>query len=77
LRAELHGLRDELHANDKSLRAELQGLRDELHGVDTSLRGVIAELNQKLTRGLAANQIWMLLQSAAILGVMARGFKWL
>ena len=34
-------------------------------------------LEQTLTRGLASNRIWMLLQSAAILGVMARGFKWL
>jgi uncharacterized coiled-coil protein SlyX len=40
-------------------------------------RKEIAELNHKLTRGLASNRIWMLLQSAAVLGVMARGFKWL
>ena len=41
------------------------------------LRQQIAELERKLIRGLASNRIWMLLQSAAILGVMARGFKWL
>jgi hypothetical protein len=41
------------------------------------LRGEVAELRDKLTRGLASNRVWMLLQSAAILGVMARGFKWL
>jgi uncharacterized coiled-coil protein SlyX len=40
-------------------------------------RKELAELNQRLIRGLASNRIWMLLQSAAILGVMARGFKWL
>lgn len=37
----------------------------------------IADLDHKLTRGLASNRIWMLPQSAAVLGVMARGFGWL
>jgi septal ring factor EnvC (AmiA/AmiB activator) len=37
----------------------------------------IADLERKLVHGLASNRIWMLLQSAAILGAMARGFKWL
>ena len=41
------------------------------------LRKELAELRDQLTRGLASNRVWMLLQSAAILGVMARGFKWL
>lgn len=41
------------------------------------LREQMRALEQKLIRGLASNRIWMLLQSAAILGVMARGFKWL
>lgn len=41
------------------------------------LRKEITELKDKLTRGLASNRIWMLLQSATILGVMARGFRWL
>lgn len=41
------------------------------------LQGQMRELEQKLIHGLASNRIWMLLQSAALLGVMARGFKWL
>ena len=41
------------------------------------LQAQMRELEQKLIRGLASNRIWMLLQSAAFLGVMARGFKWL
>jgi phage shock protein A len=40
-------------------------------------RKELAELKQTMTRGLASNRIWMLLQSAALLGVMARAFKWL
>jgi hypothetical protein len=45
--------------------------------MDSSLRGEIARLDHTLTRGLASNRIWMLLQSAGILGVMARAFGWL
>ena len=41
------------------------------------LRQQLAALELRLIRGLASNRIWMLLQSAAILGVMARGFKWI
>ena len=41
------------------------------------LRKEMTDLRDRLTRGLASNRIWMLLQSAAILSVMARGFKWL
>ena len=41
------------------------------------LREQMRELERRLIRGLASNRIWMLMQSAAILGVMARGFKWL
>lgn len=66
-----------LHAEIGDLRAEIGGVRGELHAVDTSLRAAIAELDLKLTRGLAANRIWMLLQSAGILAVMARAFKWI
>lgn len=41
------------------------------------LRQQLTELERRLIRGLASNRIWMLLQSAAILAVMARGFRWL
>ena len=40
-------------------------------------RKELAKLDQKLVNGLASNQIWMLLQGAAILAVLARAFKWL
>lgn len=57
-------------ANIRSDIAEMKlGIRE--------LRAQIAEVERKLISGLASNRIWMLLQSAALLGVMARGFKWL
>lgn len=40
-------------------------------------RKELAKMHQELTGGLASNRIWMLLQGAAMLGVMARGFGWL
>lgn len=40
-------------------------------------RNELAKLKQDLISGLASNRIWMLLQSAALLAVMARAFKWL
>ena len=67
----------EIRLDIRGLRTEIGGVRRELHAADTSLRAAIAELDLKLTRGLAANRIWTLLQSAVLLGVMARGFKWL
>lgn len=57
-------------AHIRSDVAEIKlGLRD--------LRAEIGELRVSLTSGVASNRIWMLLQSAAILGIMARGFGWL
>lgn len=72
---------------DQPLESRVARLEADVHNIDRAiadmrldlreLRKEIAELRDRLTRGLAANRIWMLLQSAAILGVMARGFKWL
>ena len=55
------------------MKVDIRELRQEVSKLD----GKIANLERKLITGLASNRIWMLLQSAAILGVMARGFKWL
>jgi hypothetical protein len=37
----------------------------------------IADVEQKLRIALISNRIWFLLTAAAILGVLARGFKWI
>lgn len=80
MKLDIRGLRTQLHSEMAEVHGERTmgtSLSAELHAVDTSLRASIARLDQKLTHGSAANRTWMLLQSAAILGVMARGFKWL
>lgn len=40
-------------------------------------RKELAKLHADLTRGLASNRIWTLLQCAGLLGIMARAFKWI
>jgi len=62
-----------LEADVAHIRSDLAEIKRDIR----ELRGQIADIERKLIRGLASNRIWMLLQSAAILGVMARGFKWL
>lgn len=62
-----------LEADVANIRSDIADMKLDIR----ELRKELAELRDRLTRGLASNRIWMLLQSAAILGVMARGFKWL
>jgi outer membrane murein-binding lipoprotein Lpp len=55
------------------MKLDIRDLRKNVRDLDAK----ISNLEYKLIGGLASNRVWMLLQSAAILGVMARGFKWL
>lgn len=59
------------------MKADFREMRTEMRTEMRALDKKIADLERQLMRGLASNRIWMLLQSAAVLGVMARGFKWL
>lgn len=62
-----------LEADVANIRSDIAEMKLDIR----ELRAQIAEVKRKLISGLASNRIWMLLQSAALLGVMARGFKWL
>ncbi|HEY7888017.1 MAG TPA: hypothetical protein VIC29_07325 [Steroidobacteraceae bacterium] len=62
------------------LESDVSYIRSDIGDIKLDIRELrkeMAELRDRLTRGLASNRIGMLLQSAAILGVMARGFKWI
>jgi phage shock protein A len=62
------------------LESDVSHIRSDIAEMKLDIREIrkeLAELNQRLIRGLASNRIWTLLQSVALLGVMARGFKWL
>jgi hypothetical protein len=57
-----------------------QKLTDKIDGVDHKLTGKIDGLVQAISDlkvGRAWDRVWWLLMAAALLGVMARGFKWL
>lgn len=62
-----------IRSDIQDVKRDIRELRKEL----TGMREEIWRLERKLVQGLASNRIWMLLQSAALLGVMARGFKWI
>ncbi len=55
------------------MKLDFREMRKEMSVIDKR----IADLDSKLIHGLMSNRIWMLLQSATLLAVMARAFKWL
>ncbi|HEX4267868.1 MAG TPA: hypothetical protein VHY36_08285 [Steroidobacteraceae bacterium] len=62
------------------IRSDIGEMKLDYRELCKSARGIddtISKLDKALTGGLASNRVWMLLQGAAILGVMARGFGWL
>lgn len=67
----------EMKLDIRELRKEIGETGKSLSGEIEKLRADMGELKVKLTHGLGSNRIWMLLQSAGILGIMARAFGWL
>jgi uncharacterized protein YlxW (UPF0749 family) len=67
----------ELKAEIKDLRAEVKGeirdLRNEMTATKDSLTSQIGALRVDMV----TTKVWMLCTSAAMLGVMARGFHWI
>lgn len=64
-----------------SLRPEMTGaigtLRTEMTGAITALRSDTRDWIAGLRHSQAMDRVWMLLALGAMLGVMARGFKWI
>jgi len=69
LKSEIRDLRGEV----KDLRTEVKDLRTEVRSEITSIRDQIATIRVDIVM----TKIWMLCQSAVLLGVMARGFHWI
>lgn len=70
VRQELGKLREEMILGDGSRRAQIQKL-------EASMDLKLSKLDHDLTRGVTSTRIWMLLQIAAVLGVMAHSLGWL
>jgi uncharacterized coiled-coil DUF342 family protein len=77
LKGEIKDLRTEVKGEIRDLRAEVSGeikeLRNDMTALKDSLTGQIAALRVDMVM----TKVWMLCTSAAMLGVMARGFHWI
>lgn len=67
----------DIKVNMREMRKDISAMDKRITEVDKSLRAEMAGLRDDLTKGLASTRIWMLLQSAGLLAVMARAFKWI
>ena len=84
LKSQVKDLRTELKDDINDLRTELKG---DINGLRTELKGDIKELRSDITSikehmsamrvDIVMTRVWMLCQSAVLLGVMARGFHWI
>ncbi len=70
----------EIRQDVRRLDAKIDGVKDSVAALNErmheSFRKVDASL-EKLRIGQALDKVWWLLIAGAILGVMARGFKWI
>ena len=79
-----HKLSDKIDAVDQKLTNKIdavdQRLTGKIDGVDQKFTGKfdsIAQAISDLKIGHAHDRVWWLLMSAALLGIMARAFKWI
>lgn len=66
-------LTDKIDTADQRLSGRIDGLKDSV----TSLALTMEKSFAALKVGRALDKVWWLLMSGALLGVMARGFKWI
>ena len=81
---EVKGLRQEMNEEMKGLRQEfrqeMKDVRQEIKNLDDKLSAKIGEIRKALDSmniGRVWDRVWMLLAMGTLLGVMARGFKWI
>ena len=70
----------ELKSEIKDVRGEIKDLRTEVKGDIKELRGEVTSIKDQMTAmrvDIVMTKVWMLCQSAVLLGVMARGFHWI
>jgi phage host-nuclease inhibitor protein Gam len=77
-------LSDKIDAVDKKLSDKIDAVDQKLTGKFDSLKDTVAALTLRVETGFAdmkasraMDRVWWLLMCAAMLGVMAHGFKWL
>ena len=82
---------EHIRSDISDIKIDVRRLNDKIDGVNKDLTGRIDAVDQKLTAkidsiiqaiaelkiGRALDRVWWLLMSGALLGVMARAFKWI
>ena len=64
-----------IEADVAHISSDVTELKLDVREIRKEMDRRFSELDRKLIHGLTSNRVWMLLQSAALLAVMARAFK--
>ena len=67
----------ELRQDVKEIRQELKSLNEKLDGKFEALQKDIHKSFESIRVGRVVDRVWTLLAMGALLGVIARGFKWI
>ena len=71
---------EHIRSDISDIKVEQRRLSDKIDGVDQKLTSKIDSLIQVIADmrvGRALDRVWYLLMSGALLGIMARAFKWI
>lgn len=69
-----------LEATTEHIQSDVQTLRQEMKELNNKLDGKFEQIQksfESMRIGRVLDRVWMLLAMSALLGVMARGFKWI
>jgi predicted nuclease with TOPRIM domain len=89
--ARLEAHTEHIQSDVRDLRQDMKGLRQEMKELSAKFDAKLGEINEKIDSkfgelqktlesikiGRVWDRVWMLLSMGALLGVMARGFKWI
>jgi uncharacterized coiled-coil DUF342 family protein len=73
LTGKIDALNDKIDAVDQRLSGRIDSVKDSVANLALAIEKSFAELKV----GRALDRVWWLLMSAALLGIMARAFKWI
>jgi hypothetical protein len=84
LKIDVRRLNDKIDSVDQKLSAKIDGIDQKLSGKIDSLKDTVSALAINMEKSFASlhaarafDRVWWLLMSGALLGVMARAFKWI
>ena len=78
--ARLEAHTEHIQSDVQDLRQDVKGFRQEMREFTEKIDAKFGELQKALESmkiGRVWDRVWMLLSMGALLGVMARGFKWI